>query len=95
MENDKCLLCGSPAKSLPFASNPDSAEKGGGPGGKYDCKICGSYALSVYEYTYIENYCSQEQRLQLSKYVKDNQDKEGNYKVLTMAEIRQVLNLPA
>jgi hypothetical protein len=66
MENEKCLLCDSPVKSKPFSATPDSAEKGGGSGGKYDCKICGSYALSVNVYTYIENYCTREERFQLS-----------------------------
>lgn len=88
MENDKCLLCGGPATSWPFSRNPGDT-KTGGPGRKYDCGTCGRYALSTYEYSYIETYCSQEQCLQLSEYVKNHPDKEGNYKILTMEEIER------
>jgi hypothetical protein len=92
MENDKCLLCGSPATSGPFSPEPENTKMAGG--WKYACGTCGLYALSMHELHYIESYCSQGQCLQLSEYVKDHPDKEGNYKILTMAEIRQVLNLP-
>lgn len=93
MEKDNCLLCGSPA-SGPFSKDPCDTKTGGGR--KYDCKICGGYALCAYEHSYLEHptYCTKEQRLQLSEYIKDHPDKEGNYKILTMEEIRQVLHLP-
>jgi len=92
MENDTCLLCGGLATSAAFSPDPDNTKTAGG--WKYACGTCGRYALSVHELHFIENYCSQEQRLQLSEYVNNHPDKERNYKILTMAEIRQVLNLP-
>jgi hypothetical protein len=91
MENDTCLLCGGPATSGPFSMDPDDTKTAGGC--KFDCEICGRYALNAYERSFIETFCSQEQRLRLSEYVKNHPDEEGKYKILTTVEIRLVPNL--
>jgi hypothetical protein len=48
------------------------------------------YAFTKKEHHWIENYCSEDQRLRLFEYLRDNPVEKGSYKVLTMEEIEKV-----
>lgn len=91
-ERLECLLCGAQAERHPFSDVSEPVQPGGG--WKYICPNCGSYALPEQEHQWVENYCSEDQRLSLFEYLRDNPPEEGTYKVLTMEEIEKILSGP-
>ncbi len=92
-EGIECLLCGAQAERLPFSDVAESVQTDGG--WKYMCPNCGTYALPEQEHHWVENYCSEDQRLRLFEYLRDNPAEEGTCKVLTMEEIERVLSAPS
>lgn len=83
------LLWGTQADRSPFSETADPTQPVGD--WKYLCPNCGPYALLENEHNWIENYCSPDQRLMLFEYLRDNPAEEGKYNVLTMEEIKKIL----
>jgi len=91
----KCILCGHDAGSNVFTeAKPDEQGRVNvAPGEKYNCPICGLYALDNYEHNFVEYRATEEQKKKLSEYVKNNPDEDSQFKVLRWAEIKKILGL--
>ncbi len=91
-EQETCLFCGAQAERGPFSEDMEAT--GTAIGWKYECPNCGLYALPEEEHNWIENSCSEEEKIKLFEYLRDNPPEEGSYRVLTMDEIKKILHAP-
>ncbi len=92
MEKDNCLLCNHDAERGVFTDAPDQTKVAGGY--KYKCPECGLFALDEYGHNWVELRATNEQKIKISKYVKDNPAEEGYFKVLKWKDIKSILRLP-
>ncbi len=88
-EKTECLLCGAQAERSPFSDMTDPSQPVSG--WKYKCPNCGPFILSESEHNWIESDCSEEQRLTIFEYLRDNPPEEGEYKVLSTDELKKIL----
>ncbi len=91
MEEAKCLLCGHDAERNVFSDAPDPTKVAGGY--KYAGPECGLYAINGYEYSWVDQFATSEQKSALSQYLKETTAAEGYFKVLKWDDIQRILGL--
>lgn len=96
MNPSKCILCGQDAQSNVFTeAKPDEHGRVNVlPGEKYICPECGLYALELNELIFVVKFATDNQKMRLSEFVKNNPDENGQFKVLRPTKIKEILNLP-
>jgi len=88
-EKTECPFCGAQAERSPFSDETDPSQPVSG--WKYRCPNCGPFILAENEHSWIENDCSQDQKLMVFEYLRDNPPEEGDYKVLTSDELKKII----
>lgn len=94
MEKAKCILCGHDAQRASYSSSySDDKERVDVAGGyKYDCPECGLFSLDNYEHSKVEHFTSNEQKRNLSEYVKGHKRRD-EYLPLSWDDIKRILGL--
>ena len=87
-ETTPCLLCGAQAERSSFSDLTDPSQPVSG--WKYRCPNCGPFVLAENEHSWIENDCSQDQKLMIFEYLRDNPPEEGDFTVLTSDELKKI-----